>query len=101
MQNSSNLVYWKRKGQYLVGGLDDPNALENIHQMLCVQAKQTALKKTVASVVFEDATNYLTGNIKLNIIEIITSCRHSNCDVYFISITLAMYRPKCIEMQIF
>ena len=94
LHDSSKLENWTRKGRIRV---HDKDALDNIIKMLQDSAYDEEKKhlKTITSlIILEDAGNYVASNMRLNLIELCTSCRHSNVDLFFMFHNLADIPPK-------
>ena len=94
LHDSSRLESWNRKGRLRV---HDKDALDNIIKMLQENAYDESrkhLKAITSLIILEDAGNYVASNMRLNLIELCTSCRHSNVDLFFMFHNLADIPPK-------
>jgi len=94
LHDSSRLESWNRKGRLRVY---DKDALDNIIKMLQENAYDESkkhLKAITSLIILEDAGNYVASNMRLNLIELCTSCRHSNVDLFFMFHNLADIPPK-------
>ena len=80
IHDSSEIIDWKRKGRIRI---HDNDSFDNIFEMLRNTAYQNEeVREKTALIIFEDAGNYVGSNVKMRFIELCTSCRHSNVDLF-------------------
>ena len=99
------LLNWLKKWCSKYSFTERPNKLSNCIYCAAVKplCKQCCSKRWLRAsspgkptnlIILEDAGNYVASNMRLNLIELCTSCRHSNVDLFFMFHNLADIPPK-------